>query len=1000
MSDQPFSLLQNLAKAETSSSERTDDKVAFVSAMEKMGISSVFDIVRRAKPAFVRELLQYSDANGDLAYENARCYATQIVRLYRNQLVSSGRTQTLTQRTGVRSLVDIGPSFPNLFKENWDLFCKVGAIEARDSPAAYLTALYRFAMEELEGSSAEPDRIHLNTRRPDLKDLLIDNQTTYTSIPTLEIVNTVLEKAIGAYTNTVEGLKGKSIYQLVAEKQHPFQFPYNFHHRQISLGLAGKKPILGELSYRISFQVPATSPGSNAYGAVQSGSAWAQIMMSGTGPEQQALVLAPALPEADESLITQFFKNKYGTLYVSGAGNPLNSLKIFNEKTGLSGNAVEALLATGDHSPHPSPNVQAAGAASTPQTAQPTDSDIAAAHSAKYGASYVNGPTDTAAMELGLDAQQKRQLLNTSLDRFDRMQRMIRLQRWLNIPFAQLDTLLMAIIRSEGAANPGNALTENTLRALGVYRYLNRRYSIEPQEFAGFFHQLSAYTSQGHLSMFDRVFNNPVLFDTPLVLDGRQVWLTSGDSPSNKTLTQICAALGLEHTRESLWPILIDTRNAYAGADQAFRRTLSMISSMYRQTRIASMFGLTAPASRALVDLLGGESYRSLVVKGTIRNAVGETADQASAPDVLDILMQLDWAVDWLNETGRDVWTLRRQLAVDTVEPSVSQSLLDQLEQLGKEARETVLTGQQLSALNLPAKDDNDVAIDWWGSVLAPLIEAHGLVKALPLTLEGNVADDMDALLAVQLEPVALDAPSKEMARTRLGEFLFKGYVIQHRLMEGLLQSSAGVPLDRCETIMRWAGTSADVFLGQAIDTATGASLSLPLIDGSQELIDTLMTLHRYAEVNQQLGLSAQALRTFLVNPAWLHASLAAPLPLSLTSLYVLDRYRHLRDNCEQPEATLLAYFLLANNGGTPDQCDAQLAVLTGWSTTELARARTQLGSIAKSMHQVDWIKRMQDTCNSTGLSADQLLDATELTSASTIDQWKQVGDAVMGTNR
>ncbi|MFJ4142257.1 Tc toxin subunit A [Pseudomonas sp. NPDC089734] len=1000
MSDQPFSLLQNLAKTEAPSSERTDGKVAFVSAMEKMGISSVFDIVRRAKPAFVRELLQYSDANGDLAYENARCYATQIVRLYRNQLVSSGRTQNLTQRTGVRSLVDIGPSFPNLFKENWDLFCKVGTIEAKDSPAAYLTALYRFAMEELEGSSAETNRIHLDARRPDLKDLLIDQQTTYTPLSTLEIVNTVLEKAIMAYTGTVDGLKGKSIYQLVSEKQHPFQFPYNFHHQQISLGLAGKKPILGELSYRISFQVPATSPGNNAYGAVQSSSNRAQMMMSGTGPEQQALVLAPALPEADETLITQFFKNKYGTLYISGAGNPLNSLKIFNEKTGLPGDAVEALLATGDKAPHPSPNVQAAGAASTPETGQPTDSGIAADHSAKYGASYVNGPTATAAMALGLDAQQNRQLLNTSLDRFDRMQRMIRLQRWLDIPFAPLDTLVMAIIRSEGAANAGSVLNENTLRALGVYRYLSRHYSIEPEAFAGFFHQLSAYASQGRLSMYDRVFNNPILFDTPLVLNGSPIWLTSGDSPSNKTLAQICAALGLEYTRESLWPILTDTRDAYAGADKPLLRTLSMMSSMYRQARIASMFGLSAAAGRALVDLLGGESYRSQVVKGTVRNTTGETAGEASPADLLDILMQMDWAVRWLNETGRDVWTLRRQLAVDTFEPTVSQSLLDQLEQLGKDASESVLTEPQLRTLSLPAKDDNDATIDWWGTVLAPLVDTHGLVKALPLTLEGNVAADIDTLLAVQLEPVALDAITKETARTRLGEYLFKGYVIQHRLMEGLLLASAGVPLDRCETVMRWAGTSADVFLGTAIDTVAGTSLSLPLAAGSEELIAPLMTLHRYAEVNQQLGLSAQALRTFLVNPEWLHVSLTAPLTLSLTSLYVLDRYRHWRDNCGQPESALLAYFMLANNGGTPGQCDAQLALLTRWSTTELARARTQLGSPARSMHQVDWLKRMQDTCALTGLSADQLLAATELTSASTLDQWKKVGDDVMGTSR
>ncbi|WP_241002271.1 Tc toxin subunit A, partial [Pseudomonas viridiflava] len=91
---------------------------------------------------------------------------------------------------------------------------------------AYLTSLYRFAREELEGSSAETNRITLDDRRPDLKNLIIDQQSTFTPIPTLQIVNQVLSEAIHAYTDTVSASRGKSIYQLVAEKHHPFLFPY------------------------------------------------------------------------------------------------------------------------------------------------------------------------------------------------------------------------------------------------------------------------------------------------------------------------------------------------------------------------------------------------------------------------------------------------------------------------------------------------------------------------------------------------------------------------------------------------------------------------------------------------------------------------------------------------------------------------------------------------------------------------------------------------------
>ncbi|WP_426113844.1 Tc toxin subunit A [Pseudomonas sp. DSP3-2-2] len=413
MADQPFSLLQNLAKIETTV-KHTNGKMAFVDAMDQLDIHSVFDIVRRSKTTFVRDLYKLSDANGELAYENACCYATQIVRLYRNQLVSSGRTQNLTRRTGVRSLVDIGPSFPNLFKENWDLFCKVGAIEAKDSPAAYLTSLYRFAKEELEGSTAETNRILLEDRRPDLKDLLIDQQSTFNPVPTLQIVNQILSKAIETYVDTVDEDKDKTLYQLMAEKQHPFQFPYNFHYQQITLGLSGKKPRLGELSYRVSLELPATAAGTNAYGAVQQNSTVAQMMMSGFGPEQQAIVSAPALND-DPNTIARFFKSSYGIDYIPGVPNSLDSLKIFIEKTGLHSDAVEALLAVHKYAPYPSPNILEAG-----QNVIGVK-ESRGTLSAKYGACYVNGPTAQAPLGISKEPNGDTRLLNTSVDRFDRM---------------------------------------------------------------------------------------------------------------------------------------------------------------------------------------------------------------------------------------------------------------------------------------------------------------------------------------------------------------------------------------------------------------------------------------------------------------------------------------------------------------------------------------------------------------------------------------------------
>lgn len=981
MTEQPFSLLANLSQTEPEASSQADGRLGFTDAMQQMAISSVFDILRRPKPAFVRELLKFSDANGDLAYENARCYATQIVRLYRNQLVSSGRTQTLTRRTGIRSLVDIGPSFPNLFKENWDLFCKVGALEAKDSPVAYLTSLYRFAINELEGSTTEAKRINLDLRRPDLKTLQIDQQSTFTPIPVLNIVHDVLDTAIRTYVNTIPANKDKTLYQLIADKQHPFLFPYNFHHQQVMLGLSGKKPTLGELNYRVSPQMPAAAPGSNAYGAVQQPSAVAQAMMSGLSPQQQLILLEPG-PSASEATVA-FFKSKYGVDYMDDASNPLNQLKVFTEKTGLSASEVESLLAISSHLPYPSPNVP----------------PVSPGDARKYGACYVNGLSTAAAMDIDYPDDAAPRLVNASAERFDRLQRMIRLQRWMGITFAELDTLVMAAIRAQGTENPNAVMTTNTLRALGCYRYLSRQYNLKPEEFAAFLHHLSPYASDGRLPMFDQVFNSPALFDTPLILNNGIVFLTGTDSTTIKTLAQFCAGLQLPATQDSLWLLAIDVRALIGDSPRELKRDLSTTSSLYRQTRIASMLGISAKDGWELIDLMGGEAWRKSVVTGHLT----PHADADAQPDILDIVMQLDWAVTWLKETGRNIPTLRHQLGVEVSEAAIAQNVLEKLEQLAGQARNALLSAEQLLALDLP-NDSNNQPIDWW-SLLEPLIDQQGLVKARPLTLVENLEADLTQVINQQLADISLaDEATKAAAINRLVEFVLRGYLTQHRLVEGLLQNTAELPLDRCEGVLRWAGSSAAQFLRVLLEATASTPLTLPVSETTQALADSLNTLLRHAEVNQQLGLSAQALRTFLVNPQWLKPGFTSPLQLSLPSLYLLDRYGNWRDNAHTSEEQLLSYFIYANATPKPTarNCAALLASLLDWSATEV-EAATQLftpDKFARSMSQIDWLRRMRSASQQTHLASKTLLKATNLTQASAIDDWQAVGEAVIAANR
>src|SRR5437588_12073254 len=90
------------------------------------------------------------------------------------------------------------PSYEQLFG---NLNFKVGD-EARSvySPAAYLTDLIQLLQDYYEspddGSERDGNPFDLDARRSDIKDILLDDDNTFTQIPNLDIVNDSLRRKI------------------------------------------------------------------------------------------------------------------------------------------------------------------------------------------------------------------------------------------------------------------------------------------------------------------------------------------------------------------------------------------------------------------------------------------------------------------------------------------------------------------------------------------------------------------------------------------------------------------------------------------------------------------------------------------------------------------------------------------------------------------------------------------------------------------------------------
>lgn len=611
MDDNP--LLQSLIKAFEPDPENNTLQTLF---KEKLKFTSVFAITGLTESSFKSRvdtainddstLKQYaSTIDTKSLYANAHCYAAQISHLYREHRTSEGAAQQHWHPLGIRAVEKQGPTYTHLFKENWDDACKNDSIAAIDSPVAYLRALYRFALQ-LESCPSTSDgekanRIPLEKRRPDLADLLIDQQTTFTAQPMLGIVNSTLDKNIQKALETTND-NGKSTYDVLAQRYYPFALPYEFFHHQCLLGLNANKPTLGELNYRVSQSLPLSPHDNPRYGMVLNTSTdQAQRLMSGLGPKLQELLteqwslIEATHPGLDHDAQRREYDYYWIRIYGSASISDLKKINTFLERTELKAEQMEALLAQGKYAPRLSPHYT-----------------MSAPFSQPYGARYVNGPLAATDNSMTLDREKKPgEIVNATEDQLDRLHRMIRLQRRLDIPFSELDNLICSVFESR-PDNTQMQLDSYVIQALGVYRYLSRKYSITAEEFAALLHHVSPCATGDNTALFDKVFNQARVFDTPLILDGRTFLANGSDHGSHTVLQHLSVSLGLPLTEDSLLRVVKNTQR-YLGS---LKCDLPTLSSIYRQARMARMFSLSIVESSTLANLLGGESISRCLITG------------------------------------------------------------------------------------------------------------------------------------------------------------------------------------------------------------------------------------------------------------------------------------------------------------------------------------------------------------------------------------------------
>ena len=859
------------------------------------------------------------------------------------------------------------PTWSALFKDDWNSFCSSTSLAAVDSPAAYLQALYRFALEVEGTGQGTAAKITLARRRPMLKDLLVDAENTTRQLPLLALVNETLLEPVKAYLKKNRDIYGDStVEQVLAELRYPFALPFDLAHRQCVLGLGDKKPGLGELNYRISLKLPCSQQPENKYGTVLQEAYVAQRLLTLLSPAQQNLLTEDiGAPQALHDPAA-FYKKHYGH------EQPITGQQQFMQHTGLNSLQLQELLASASFRPRLSANVV--------QTADQMSQD----HT--VGARFINGPHHKGQknLALGNDTTAAVHLLNTSLERHDRLQRMIRLQRWLDIPYADLDTLLYSARACEGSAKEPILINDNSLRALGVFGYLRRRYGITPETFGAWLYQMPVH-GVGHTpALFDRVFNPPHGSGSALTLDNRRLDLNTDAA----TLYQVCAALGLEDTPQSLGLLTARSHKHLKG----LRRDLATFSSFYRQATLPALFGLTLQDADHLAQLLGGEDYRLQLVSPNLRPSGSNVP-----ADFLDVLMQLDWAVTWFKGSGTDVQQIRRHLILDgTAPPSRVQLRLRQLEEVLHGMQQYLLPQATLAALDLPQPEAGARPLGYtWGVLLAKgLLRAQSQlpIETRPGSLEKGLAYMIDRYVNLSTD-VERNLALKSAVKLKLNPLVADAYarLLQFRQVLEQLFKQTSTASETSELLRQGCRQAARIF-ANALGSET-----------PQEILKHLLLYLPDAETDLQLPLERTALHAFLLNPHWLdhEQPASAPLKLALSTLYLFERFHHCSHAYGVQQPALLNYLQLANTSGQSEDLTAQtcqqLSVLLGWSISEIEVLANRLPEKrVRSMAELDWLMRCHDTARQTGLSASMLLMATRLTATFSSDDWTRVGNAIL----
>ncbi|MBV4550569.1 virulence plasmid 28 protein [Pseudomonas sp. SWRI102] len=921
---------------------------------------SIFPLVEKGVRGLVRDYgVTPDDAHRFLRRANSMALYVRRQFIEHSLYAKRSDTRPVGAGGGLLSMVQ-GPNFEQLFMrgDSFDRLCPPQALESLTSPVAYLIELLRWIEQRIEAVSGDSLKLPLHDRRKDLKPLAVDFNAVHQSVSAVDIIVPVLETFINSHEPPAD------IEQALIEARYPNGLPYYQHWVTLDTVARQHDLSVGDFAHRVDLSFPYfLQP--QAWGN-DAGRALAHA--SRLGPFQRKLLTEPAIKEDDRD---EFYLQNYGGEGLSWQN--LNQVPFFGERTKLGTLGLEALLSVRGFAPVRSANVQ------TYPEPQPVEPE-----SGRSGSVYLNANAHPAVhiTDSGSDPSFLHKLSvapdeSIGLDRYDRMNRKVRLDQWLALPCEQVDALLVAAMNAEvrGGAQRKWWISESVVRALGLFQSLRERYGCTAPDFAVFIDTFSIYGRGEAHSKFDQIFNDQGDYSEPLVLDEGTFPVMPEPGQSDLTVARLCSALNIDlKTYAYLAQVVAGAHSVQNGS---FQRSAAIISSFYRLVRLPRLLGITPVEGVLMLTLLGGEPWLNGVAGAPRVNPT-----PGESPDVLNLLHAMQACTQWCADRNLPVLWMLQQVSSPQAQ-AATDAERQFLEQVLNLLPGALFTETALLMAGVPPLAGGN-----WLDLLTVLVDPDGLVIAYPGT-------ELEYLIFARekLDDAVKDGLGEafEPERPAIVEImlsvLLQVRAAQASVAKECLAVYAGVDSEQALHVLTWANATVHRLLRQVLERAPLPPDSQEPARGRNEEPDPLLALltdvRRRGAVVAKLALGAGLLQDYLDYGyrAWLgqddkHA-------FTTRTLYYLTSLTHAFELSEQPAQKLLDYLrevdaldpsLSVDALGLVQQASwVRLAEFFNWSVQEVRECLRHIdptSQVLKNLTQLDLLMRVRELATHTGMDA------------------------------